>query len=59
MEHWWNDISSGNPSTRRKTSSSVTSSITHFTWIDLGSKPGLRVERPATNRLRHDTKFDD
>jgi hypothetical protein len=30
-------------------------STTNPTWIDPGAKPGLRGERPATNRLRHDT----
>jgi hypothetical protein len=27
------------------------------TWIDPGANPGLRGERPATNRLSHGTAF--
>jgi hypothetical protein len=34
---------------------SVTLSTTNPTWIDLGANPGLRGERPATNRLSHGT----
>jgi hypothetical protein len=30
-------------------------SSTKATWIDLESKQGLRDEKPATNRLCHDT----
>ena len=30
-------------------------SATNTTWIDLGSNQGLRDEKPATNRLSHDT----
>jgi hypothetical protein len=41
--------------TRRKTCSSVTLSITSVTWTDPGANPGLRVERPATNRVCHGT----
>jgi hypothetical protein len=39
--------------TRRKTCPSATLSTTNPTWIDPGENPGLRVERPATNRLSH------
>jgi hypothetical protein len=34
---------------------SATSSTTNPTWIDPGANPGLRGERPATNRLSHGT----
>jgi hypothetical protein len=34
---------------------SATLSITNPTWIDPGANPGLRGERPATNRLSHGT----
>jgi hypothetical protein len=34
---------------------SATLSTTNPTWIDPGSNPGLRGERPATNRLSHGT----
>jgi hypothetical protein len=30
-------------------------STTNPTWTDPGSNPGLRGERPATNRLSHGT----
>jgi hypothetical protein len=33
----------------------ATLSTTNPTWIDPGSNPGLRGERPATNRLSHGT----
>jgi hypothetical protein len=53
-ERRWNDTLTGeNRRTRRKTCSSVTLFTTNPTWIDLGAKPGLRGERPATNDLRH------
>jgi hypothetical protein len=44
-----------NRSTRGKTNPSATLSSTHPTWTDPGSSPGLRYERPATNRLSHGT----
>jgi hypothetical protein len=44
-----------NQSTRRKTCPSATLSTTNPTWTDPGSNPGLRGERPATNRLSHGT----
>jgi hypothetical protein len=40
-----------NRSTRGKTCPSATLSATNPTWTDPGSNPGLRGERPATNRL--------
>jgi hypothetical protein len=40
-----------NRRTRRKISSSVTLSITNPTWTDLGSNPGLRDEKLATDRV--------
>jgi hypothetical protein len=40
-----------NRSTRRKPCPSDTFSTTNPTWADPGSNPGLRGERPATNRL--------
>jgi hypothetical protein len=56
MEHRWNEIDG-------KTEvlggggdlSSATLSTTNPTWADPGSNPGLRGERPATNRLSHGT----
>jgi hypothetical protein len=55
MEHQWNEIDRGKPTTRRKTCPSVTLPTASLTWTDPGSKPGLRGERPATNRLSHGT----
>jgi hypothetical protein len=42
-------------STRGKTCPSATLSTTNPTWTDRGSNPGLRGERPASNRLSHGT----
>jgi hypothetical protein len=44
-----------NRSTREKTYHSATLSTT---WTDPRSNPGLRRERPATNRLSHGTAFE-
>jgi hypothetical protein len=38
---------------------SATLYTTNPTWIDPGSNPGLRGERPATNRLSHGTALND
>ena len=46
-----------NRSTRGKTCPSATLSTTNPTWTDRGSNPGLRGERPATNRLSHGTAY--
>jgi hypothetical protein len=46
-----------NRSTRGKTCPSATLSTTNPTWIDPGSNPGLRGERPGTNRLSHGTAW--
>jgi hypothetical protein len=48
-------VTGENRSTRGKICPSATSSTTNPTRIDPGSKPGLRGERPATNRLSHGT----
>jgi hypothetical protein len=57
----WNTVgiklTGENRSTRGKTCPSATSSTTTFTWTDTGSKPGLRDERTATNRLCHGTAY--
>jgi hypothetical protein len=44
-----------NRGSRRKTCPGATLSTTNPTWIDPGANPGLRGERPATNRLSHVT----
>jgi hypothetical protein len=48
-------ITGENRSTREKTCPSATLSTTNPTLTDPGSIPGLRGERPATNRLSHGT----
>jgi hypothetical protein len=48
-------IGRGNRSTRRKPCPSATSSTTNPTWPDLGSNPGRRGGKPATNRLSYGT----
>jgi hypothetical protein len=48
-------LTGDNRSTRGKTCPSATLSTTNTTWTDLGSNPGLRGGRPATNRLSHGT----
>jgi len=48
-------LTGSNQITRSKTCHSATLSITELTCTDLGSSPGLRGERPATNRLGQDT----
>jgi hypothetical protein len=44
-----------NRSAREKTRPIATLSTTSPTLTDPGSNPGLRGERPATNRLSHGT----
>jgi hypothetical protein len=44
-----------NRSTQGKTFPSAILSTTNPTWTDPGSNPGLRGDRPATNRLSHGT----
>jgi hypothetical protein len=46
-----------NRSTGGTTCHSATLSTTNPTWTDPGSNPGLRGERPATNRLSHGTAY--
>jgi hypothetical protein len=44
-----------NRSTRGQTCSSATLSTTNPTWTNPGLNPGLRGERPETNRVIHGT----
>jgi hypothetical protein len=57
MEQWWNDIFAGETEVGLlgENLPSATLSTTNPTWIDPGANPGLRGERPATNRLSHGT----
>jgi len=40
-------------------SPSATLTTTNFTWIDLGSNPGLRGKMPATNHVSHGAAFKE
>jgi hypothetical protein len=51
VEWYWQEIRG------EKTCPSSTLSTTNPTWSDPGANPGLRGERPATNRLNHGTVF--
>ena len=56
MEQQWNEIERGKPKyLEKKTCPIATLSTTNPTWTDPGSNPGLRNERPATNRQSHGT----
>jgi hypothetical protein len=55
MEQWWNDIFAGETEELGENLPSATLSTTNPTWIDPGANPGLRGERPATNRMSHGT----
>jgi hypothetical protein len=56
MEHRWNETDTWKLKyLGGKTCLSATFSTTNPTWTDPGSNPDLRGERPATNRLSHDT----
>jgi hypothetical protein len=55
MEQWWNYIFTGETEELGENLPSDTLSTTNPTWIDPGANPGLRGERPATNRLSHGT----
>jgi hypothetical protein len=44
-----------NRRTQRKTCRSAILSTTNPTWTEPGANPGIRGERPATNRLSHGT----
>jgi hypothetical protein len=45
----------GHRRTRRETCPTATFYTTNPTWIDLGTNPDLRCERPTTNSLSHGT----
>jgi hypothetical protein len=51
----WNDTDSGNHNNSEKTCPIATLSTTNPTVKDADAYPGLRCERPATNRLSHGT----
>jgi hypothetical protein len=51
----WNENWQGKPKYSEKTCASATLSTTNPIWPDLGSNPGRRVKKPATNRLSYGT----
>jgi hypothetical protein len=59
MEQWWNYIFAGETEVLGENLPSATLSTTNPTWIDPGANPGLRGERPPTNRLSHGTASND
>jgi hypothetical protein len=52
---WWNEDWQGKPKYSEKTCPSSTLSTTNPTWPDLGSNPGRRGGKPATNHLSYGT----
>jgi hypothetical protein len=54
---WWNEDWQGKPKYSEKTCPSATLSTTNPTWIDLGSNPGRRCGKSATNRLSYGTAY--
>jgi hypothetical protein len=54
MKHWWGDTDNGKPKHFVKNLSQC--QIAYKSHMDdVKSNPGLRDERPATNRLSHGT----
>jgi hypothetical protein len=51
----WNENWQGKPKYSEKAYPSATLSTTNPTWPDLGSNPGRRGGKPATNRLSYGT----
>jgi hypothetical protein len=55
--NWWNEDWQGKPKYSEKTCPSATLSTTNPTWPDLGSNPGRRGGKPATNRLSYGAAY--
>jgi hypothetical protein len=53
----WNENWKGKPKYSEKTCPSATLFTTNPTWPDLGSNPGRRGGKPATNHLSYGTAF--
>jgi hypothetical protein len=53
----WNEYRQGKPRYSEETCPSATLSTTNPTWPDLGSNPGRRGGKPATNRLSYGTDY--
>jgi hypothetical protein len=54
---WWNENWQGKTKYSEKTCPNATLSTTNPTFLDLGSNPGLRGGKPATNSLSYDTAY--
>jgi hypothetical protein len=54
-EPWWNDTDRVKTCELEKNCLRATLSTINPTWTDPGANPGLRDERPSTNRLSHGT----
>jgi hypothetical protein len=52
-------LHSDTPEDARIPSPSATLTTRNFTWIDLGSNPGLRGERPVTNHMSYSAAFKE
>jgi hypothetical protein len=55
----WNENWQGKPKYSEKNCPGPTLSTTDPTWPDLGSNPGRRGGKPATNRLSYAKAYDD
>jgi hypothetical protein len=55
MAQQWNDTDRGNQRILRKIYPGATLSTRNPTWTGLSGKPGLRGEKPETNRLSYCT----
>jgi hypothetical protein len=53
----WNESSQRKPWYSEETRPIATLRITNTTWPDLGSNPGRRCWKPASNRLSYDTAW--
>jgi hypothetical protein len=56
--NWWNEDWQEKSKYSEKTCPSATLSTTNPTWPDLGSNPGHRGGKPATNRLSYGTALN-
>jgi hypothetical protein len=52
---WWKENWQGKPKYSEETCPNATLSIKNPTWLDLGSNPGSRDGKPATNSLSYGT----
>jgi len=53
MEHWWSETDEADRGTWKQTCPTVTPCTINLTQTDLGSNPGFRGDRQATDRLCH------